>query len=598
MSKLVKCAIGFVVAVLAGAGVVMLAIPGRLPAPPISEAELTNVVNEVMSVGELYRSPEPNHALTELVYMKAMEGRRGASRVDLKSGSVTVLPLKAEARMLFSWSPDDRYLLLKDAPHYNERLLLYDAVDGSFRPATQEKNFGVAQAVWVGTNRFAYISKRGKSAEMRLVSLGQPCRVVRTFPNPGTMDWMVGLSGDRVAYLENREVWVLDLKTGAAEQVTTNLCSQYLWLNCAPETGEFLFCSADGSDWRHLFKLGTRPPDKGKLTQLSFGPDHSYNGQWIQGGTGFAYVGNITNHFYLAVRPADPKLRTNLFVGGHVLAYRVGADGNTLYAAAALGMEPPAIWRYDIRARALRCIVPGTNQPFVTARVLPAEARWAESFDGLQIPYYLIKPRGMESRSTYPAVLAVPPEAGQFVQAWEKYGQFLGNIGVFYAALNPRGSDGYGKPFKENKPEEAWRDILAVRKQLLEDPNVDPKRCFLLTWSNGSRAVNRVVAEHPGLWAGVILISGGAPNIGTVEHALPPYFIFIGDKDRRGLRPGIKRFKQWADANGADVTLMVDARTTHIITDINVDRRLGYAFAQFIFHHHKQAPFATAQSSR
>jgi hypothetical protein len=67
----------------------------------------------------------------------------------------------------------------------------------------------------------------------------------------------------------------------------------------------------------------------------------------------------------------------------------------------------------------------------------------------------------------------------------------------------------------------------------------------------------------------------------------------MGGMDRRGFFPGVKEFKKWADTNGADVTLMVDDRTTHTITDINVDRRLGFAFAEFIFHHHQPPTLPT-----
>ena len=571
---------------LFGASALFLALSARRPALRISSAELTNVVREVMSVGECYRSPEPNHQLTELAYMKSMDRGRGVVLVDLAGGSRQAIPLKAEARFLFSWSLDDRYLLLKDAPNYNEQLLLYDAAGPSFQPATKEKCFYVEQAAWVGTNRFAYISKQGNSAEVRLVTPGQAHRILRAFPDPSKTDWLAAWSDGRLAFLQNGQIWAQAPEADAAEQLTTNLWPQHLWLNYASKTGQLLFCSNDDSDWRHLFKMDTTPGNQGKVTQLTFGPDHSYNGQWIQGGAGFTYVGNISNHFYLAVRPADPKLSTNLFVGGHVVGYRTAVDGNTLFAAAALGMEPTGIWRYDIDKRALKCVAPGTNRPFAKAQVLAARQCWTESYDHLKVPYYLIEPRAIDARSSYPLVLAVPPESGQFVQAWEKYGQCLANIGAFYAAVNPRGSDGYGKQFRQNDPEEAWRDILAVRQQLLHMPNIDRKRCFLLTWSNGSQAVNKAVQAHPRSWAGVILLSGVAPSSEMRQRSLPPYFIFMGGMDRRGFRPLAENFKEWADTNGGDVTLMLDPKTTHIITDVNVDRRIGFALADFIFHHH------------
>lgn len=574
-----------IAAIFGLAGGIILSLggfPKKVAAEPISAPDLTNIVDEVMSVGEFYRSPEPNPGQTELVFMRSGDGKRRIWKADIQGNAVQLLSHKPEARRLFSWSPDGRYLLFLDE-NQGSWLRLYDAKDGSFKRAAKEPNGPVSQAVWLDATQFVYISKPNEWAEIRLVRLDEKHEVLRKIPNPGTMDWMAVLSEKKIAYIEEREIWTFDLESRQATQMTTNVAEQLLWLNYSRQNQEFLYCSIDDSDWRHLFKISLKPETYAKVTQLTFGPDHTYNGQWIQNGAGFAYVGNLTNHFYLAVRPVDSVSSTNLFFGGNVLAYRVSEDGQKIYAAAATGQEPPGIWEYDISAKALRCIVPGSDGPLKYSEIIPRTEHWVKSFDDLQVPFYMQEPRRIKKDRKYPVVIAIPPDNGQFVNAWEKYSQFFANIGTFFVAVNPRGSDGYGRTYMKIDSKDAYEDIEAVRQWVLKNPNVDSERVFLFAYCNGGLVANQLAAFQPESWEGVILISSAGPRLQSASSKLPRYLLFVGEKEEKPRLQRVKEFKKWADDNNVQATLLLDKNTFHHITDVNVDKKIGFAIAEFIF---------------
>jgi dienelactone hydrolase len=584
MAHLSKLALGLAGMLVVASGVWMLAFPNKKPVDPIPASELTAVVNEIMSIGEFYRSPEPNNGLTRLAYIRSMEGGSALCEVDLPQGGGQVLRSRPETRRLFGWSPDDRYLMFKDfGAKQIEWLQLYDSTDGSFRRATKETNPQVGQAAWLDAKLFAYIGKPSHSAELRLVSLDESHTMLGKISTPGPRDLIAQISRRKLAYPDKGQIWIIDTVSMEAAQLTTNTSKEFLWLNYSKENEEFLYCSDDDSDWRHLFRLRKTPGAFEKLTQLTFGPEHSYNGQWIQEGTGFAYVGNLTNHFYLAVRPKDSRLSTNLFFGGYIVGYRVSADGGKIYSAASIGAEPNGIWEYDIATTTLRCVVSGTNVPFTISRIIPAIEQWTKSFDGLSIPYYALEPRNLKPDRKHPLVISIPHEEGQFDQSWEKYAQYLANIGVFHMAVNTRGSDGYGKTFKENHPEDADKDILAVLKAALRNRNIDNKRVFLMAHSSGGQLVQKLATEHPDLWEGVILFG---PGLSVPEHKperLPRCFVFMGEKDSKGLVEKAREFEKWGRANGFQVKILYDQNTFHHITDVNVDRRIGAELAEFIF---------------
>jgi dipeptidyl aminopeptidase/acylaminoacyl peptidase len=581
---------------LIGGGLVLaLGAPGcshQRPATAPALEEMTNVLEEIMSVGEFSRSPEPNQAVTKLAYIRAGERGNALWELDLAQGTTRLLPRKEQARRLFDWSPDDRFLLVRDFDS-DEALTLYDSTDGSFKPAMAIGNAKDKQVTWLATagqvawltaTSFVYAGNAEGVAELRLATLGGAEKRLTQVTPPRARDLLARMSSHKVAYVSNGELWSLDVATLSATQLTTNLCKDYLWLHYSEENGAFLYCSEDNSDWRHLFRLDLQPGGLPKVTQLTFGPEHTYNGQWVQGGKGFAYVGSLTNHFYLAVRPQGPNANTNLFLGGFLYGYRVAADGNRIFAVASLGPEPCGTWEYDIAANRLRCLVPGTDRPFVASRVIPATEIWETSFDGLRIPCYRREPRNFRPGIRYPLVIAVPHRDGMFDWSWEKYSQFLANIGVIHLAVNVRGSDGYGRTFRENHPRDADRDVLAVRAAALNSGQVDAQRIFLMAHSSGGEIVRQLATEHPELWAGVILINPSLTVPKDKPRSLPPQLVFTGESDTQDDRATrAHEYEAWARTNGFPLTMLYDQSTYHFIRDVDVDKRLGLALAEFIY---------------
>ena len=573
---------------------VALLVVGCVPEPaaePPSAEEVAAVVQEIMSVREFSRSPEPNHAGTKLAYIRASDQGNALWELDLIQGRTRMLPRKEQARRLFDWSPDDRYLLLRDFDS-DETLTMYDANEGSFRPAMLVKTpkggqvawlATAGQVAWVGTNGFAYVGNQDGTAELRVATLDGQERKLTTVSPPRARDLLVRMSETELAFLSSRELWSFNLATSRATQLTTNLSQDYLWLNYSKENGAFLYCCDDDSEWRHLYRLDLGPGGLRKPAPLTSGPEHTYNGQWIQGGKGFAYVGSLTNHFYLAVRTASAEANTNLFLGGYVHGYKVAADGNRVFAVASVGSEPCGTWEYDIAARHLRCLVPGTD-PFKVSQIIPATEHWVKSFDGVKVPCYRLEPRNFNPGKKYPLVIAVPHRDGMFDWAWGKYPQFLANIGVQHLAVNVRGSDGYGRGFRQNHPELADRDVLAVREAAVRGGNVDEKRIFLMAHSSGGEIVTKLAAEHPNMWAGVILVNPVLSVPNEKPGKLPRHLIFTGENDsKNNVAARAHEFEKWARTNGVPVTMIYDENTSHFIVDINVDKRMGVEIAEFIF---------------
>ena len=91
--------------------------------------------------------------------------------------------------------------------------------------------------------------------------------------------------------------------------------------------------------------------------------------------------------------------------------------------------------------------------------------------------------------------------------------------------------------------EESIRDAVAAAEYLRSDPRIDPNRVYLIGHSMGAMIAPRIAQENPGLFAGLILLSGTPKTLGeivlsqnqAVVDALPPLARAVGQMQMAAL---------------------------------------------------------------
>ncbi|MDO5325590.1 MAG: alpha/beta fold hydrolase [Clostridia bacterium] len=92
--------------------------------------------------------------------------------------------------------------------------------------------------------------------------------------------------------------------------------------------------------------------------------------------------------------------------------------------------------------------------------------------------------------------------------------------------------------------EESIRDAIAAAELLRADPRIDPDRIYLIGHSLGATIAPRIVQEHPGLFAGIVMLSGTPKTLGeivlsqnqAIVDSLPALTKAIGQMQMTGLR--------------------------------------------------------------
>jgi dipeptidyl aminopeptidase/acylaminoacyl peptidase len=150
-----------------------------------------------------------------------------------------------------------------------------------------------------------------------------------------------------------------------------------------------------------------------------------------------------------------------------------------------------------------------------------------KSSDGLEIPAYLVLPRGVAAKKLPALVIPHGGPWGRDNWGYNPLAQFFANRG--YAVLMPnfRGSTGYGRKFLDAGNLEWGKkmqdDLTWGVKYLVGEGIADPKRVGIMGGSYGGYATLAGVAFTPDTYAAAVDIVGPS-NLITLLDSIPPYW--------------------------------------------------------------------------
>jgi dipeptidyl aminopeptidase/acylaminoacyl peptidase len=274
--------------------------------------------------------------------------------------------------------------------------------------------------------------------------------------------------------------------------------------------------------------------ETGAVRRLTGVPDmHDGGARWSPGGGTIAYASERSGFYELhLVEPGGENDRQLTSAGADHADHAWHPDGSRIVAArcernrytlvsidpaggSVTGLAPGGVWDapqwtaagdvvagYHDHATPpeLRRVTPG-QAPRAVHAPAPQPVRGAphadledvtfESFDGLTIPAFLMRPRAASPEHPVPAI--VYPHGGPtdaYADEWDGHAQYFVDRGYAWLAVNFRGSTGYGRDF-ERRNHGVWgvddtRDCLAAADFLRTLDWVDGERLGIFGSSYGS----------------------------------------------------------------------------------------------------------------
>ena len=235
------------------------------------------------------------------------------------------------------------------------------------------------------------------------------------------------------------------------------------------------------------------------------------------------------------------------------------ADENLWLVSAYSDTDPGAAYIFDRKTKKLSFQY--RPRPDIPIKSLaPMKSIKYKSSDGMEIPAYLVLPKGVPAKNLPMVAFPHGGPWGRDEWGYNSFAQFLANRG--YAVLMPnfRASTGYGKKFLDagNKQwgDKMQDDITWGVKYLVSEGIVDAKHVGIMGGSYGGYATLAGVAFTPDLYAAAVSIVGPS-NLITLLNSIPPYwesirklfYLRMGDPN---TDEGKKQLERQSPLNSAD----------------------------------------------
>jgi len=190
--------------------------------------------------------------------------------------------------------------------------------------------------------------------------------------------------------------------------------------------------------------------------------------------------------------------------------------------------SPSNLYVYDFATKKAVKLTNSLNPEINSDDLVDSQVIRYKSFDGLEIPSILYKPKQASAQNKAPALLLIHGgPGGQTRVGYSPVTQYLVNHGYVILGVNNRGSSGYGKTFfaaddGKHGREPLW-DCVEAKKYLASLGYVDEKKIGIMGGSYGGYMVLAALAFKPEEFAVGVDIFGVSNWVRTLQ-SIPPYW--------------------------------------------------------------------------
>ena len=214
--------------------------------------------------------------------------------------------------------------------------------------------------------------------------------------------------------------------------------------------------------------------------------------------------------------------------GGDITGVNIADSENRMTFLINSSNSPSTLYSYDFKSGKATSLVKGLNPEINADDLVQGEVIRYKSFDGMEIPALVYKPKDAASGEKLPAILSIHGgPGGQTRLTYSPLVQYLVNSGYVVLAVNNRGSSGYGKTFyaaDDRKHGDAdLKDCVESKKFLATTGYVDPAKIGIMGGSYGGYMTLAGLAFTPDEFAVGVDIFGVANWLRTL-NSMPEWW--------------------------------------------------------------------------
>ena len=332
----------------------------------------------------------------------------------------------------------------------------------------------------------------------------------------------------------NSEMYLLDTQSGNLKHLSKHegnvqFAPQYFSL----DGKKLFFLTDEGSEYTYLASYDVTTGEKAKIEEAPWDIMYAY-----QSRTGKYRVSAINNDARTEIKIYDQTNGGKLLTidglpEGEITNVNI-SDSEKLMSFYVTDSKSPAnLFVYDFETKEVTQLTNTMSKEIESGDLVAGEVIRYKSFDGMEIPSLLYKPKGLKDGEKVPALLFIHGgPGGQTRLNYSPMIQHLVNHGYAILAVNNRGSSGYGKTFfaaDDRKHGDAdLKDCVEAKKYLATLPYIDTEKIGIMGGSYGGYMVMAALAFTPEEFDVGVNIFGVTNWLRTLK-SIPPWWASFRD---------------------------------------------------------------------
>jgi len=464
-----------------------------------------------------------------------------AYALSIEGGAPVALTNSASnATFALSYFPGDERVLVSADEGGNElNHVFVRERDGALRDLTPGENLKADFLAWRRDGGAFWVTSNERNPQVFDLYEYDTATYARrlVFENPGMEIADISRDGRWIALVRPRtaadsNLYLVDLRaTGAAREPrlitehTGNI--SYGVYEFTPDGAALIFATDEHGEYNQAWRYDLASAEKTPVIQAEWDVMfvvHSPSGRYRVS----AVNADASTEVVIRDTQTDRAVSLTGVPAGDLAQVRFNRDETRIAFTVASDTSPSDIFTAPLSTGVATRLTHALNPEINEELLVEATVARYPSFDGLQIPGILYRPRTATASNKAPAIVLVHGgPGGQSRRGYSAMIQHLVNHGYAVFAANNRGSSGYGKTFynmdNRRHGEVDLQDIVYARRYLETLDWVDGERVGIMGGSYGGYMVAAALAFEPDAFDVGVNIFGVTNWVRTLT-SIPPWW--------------------------------------------------------------------------
>lgn len=482
---------------------------------------------------------------SKILFSSKATGIFNAVEIDIQSGEQKALTNSTDNSIFaYSYFPKDDRVLFGSDKGGNEITHIYvRSGEGNIKDLIQDTTAKAQFYGWSYDQKLMYYSSNSRDKrffdlyKVQLEGGEQEDKIYQTsvvYKNETGLDVAAISKDDRYVALaqpvttNNSNMYLLDTQTGKQKLLSDHTGDvQYNPQYFSLDGRRLYYLTDEGSEFKYLASYDIASGQKTKVEEAPWDilyAQLSRNGKYRI----VAINNDARTEIKIYEEASGKRVEVAGLPEGDITGVTISDSEKLMSFYVSSSKSPSNLFIYNLETKETKQLTNTMTKEIDPTDLVAGEVIRYKSFDGMEIPALLYKPRGLKEGEKVPALLWIHGgPGGQTRLNYTPSLQYLVNHGYAILAVNNRGSSGYGKTFfaadDRRHGNEDLKDCIEAKKFLGTLPYIDTNKIGIYGGSYGGYMVMAALTFAPEEFnVGVNLY--GVTNWLRTLKSIPPWW--------------------------------------------------------------------------